>query len=303
MMLPICITRGWLSVGGETVAVPILIGMLFTFGTVVLLFSAVSLMRNEVRGFLAGAVLMGTPLFIIHGARQHADIPLAFFILATVVLICLQDRLKGNSMAPIVLAGITGGLAAWTKNEGLLFLVAVVMARFATALLRRDLRAGLSEAGCFLAGLTPVLAIIICFKMQFAPPNDLAIGHDLSGLAVPSRYYCIAKEFLRRAFTFGRWQELGPVPFNPMPLLLGYLLCFGVSLRKSEFTGVITSCLALSLLLAGYFVVYLLTPIDLKTHLETSCDRLFLQIWPALVFLCFMAIPSPMKQVASETSH
>ena len=296
MMLPLSVSRGWRAAGVESLAVPILIGLFFTFGSVLLLFSALSFLRNEVRGFLATAVLMGTPFFIIHGARQCADVPLAFFILATIVLFCLHDRLATRSFAPMALAGVTCGLAAWTKNEGLLFLACVILARFATVSLKRGWRAWLSEMPCFLAGLVPVLAIVISFKVLFAPPNDLRLGHDLIGLVTPSRYYYIAREFARQAFIFGRWQEFGPVPFNPVPLLVGCLFCFGISLRTTESEGTITSFLALILTLAGYFCVYLLTPHDLASHMKTSCDRLFLQLWPSFIFICFMALPSPIRQ-------
>ena len=37
-------------------------------------------------------VLMGTPFFVTMGAAQFADIPLAFFILTTLVMLFLQAR-------------------------------------------------------------------------------------------------------------------------------------------------------------------------------------------------------------------
>ena len=296
LMLPLSVARGWQAVGVETAAAPIAIGIFFTFGTVLLLFSALSFLRNPVRGFVAGAVLLGTPFFILHGARQLADVPLGFFILAATVLFCLQDRLTARSFAPVALAGAACGLAGWTKNEGLLFLGCMVLARWATVTLKRGWRSWLSEAPYFLAGLVPILAIVICFKARYAPPNDLHLGQNLAGLATPSRYWYIAKEFARQALTFGHWQEFGPVPLSPVPLLAGYWLCRGISLRREETEGVATSFLALVLTLAGYFCVYLLTPLDLATHVRTSCDRLFLQLWPSLIFLCFMALPSPVAQ-------
>jgi hypothetical protein len=302
LMLPLSVARGWRAAGVETAAVPIAIGISFTFGSVLLLFSALSFLRNPVRGFLASAVLMGTPFFIIHGARQLADVPLAFFILAAAVLFCLQDRLAVRSFAPVAMAGVACGLAAWTKNEGILFLACIFVARWVTVTLTRGWRSWLSETARFLAGLLPVLAVLICFKLCFAGPNDLQLGRHLAGLATPSRYYYIAKEFARQALTFGRWQEFGPVPFNPVPLLAGYLFCFGISLRQREVAGVATSFLALILTLAGYFCVFLLTPHDLAFQVTTACDRLFLQLWPSFLFICFLALPSPIVQAQSQKS-
>ena len=129
------------------------------------------------------------------------------------------------------------------------------------------------------------------------------LGRDLTGLATPSRYYYIAKEFARQAFTFGKWQEFGPVPFNPVPLLAGYFFCFGISLRPREKVGAAASVLALALTLGGYFCVYLLTPHALALQMMSSCDRLFLQLWPSIVFICFMALPSPTGQAPIPKSE
>ncbi len=41
-------------------------------------------------------------------------------------------------------------------------------------------------------------------------------------------------------------------------------------------------------MLIGYFFVYVLTPLDLAYHLATSLNRLFLQLWPGVIFLFFM---------------
>ncbi|MEK6534682.1 MAG: hypothetical protein AABZ40_03350, partial [Thermodesulfobacteriota bacterium] len=49
----------------------------------------------------------------------------------------------------------------------------------------------------------------------------------------------------------------------------------------------------LLLILAGYFFVYVTTPLDLGYHLATSLNRLFLQLWPSVIFLFFMAAGAP----------
>jgi len=51
------------------------------------------------------------------------------------------------------------------------------------------------------------------------------------------------------------------------------------------------SRIALTLTLAGYFLIYLITPYDLYWHLRFSLNRLFLQLWPAVIFLFFLRNP------------
>jgi hypothetical protein len=45
--------------------------------------------------------------------------------------------------------------------------------------------------------------------------------------------------------------------------------------------------------LAGYFFVYVMTPLDLGYHLATSLNRFFLQLWPSVIFLFFMTAGAP----------
>ena len=46
-------------------------------------------------------------------------------------------------------------------------------------------------------------------------------------------------------------------------------------------------------MLVGYFFVYVLTPLDLDYHLMTSLNRLFLQLWPSVIFVVFMIAGPP----------
>ncbi len=41
-------------------------------------------------------------------------------------------------------------------------------------------------------------------------------------------------------------------------------------------------------MLIGYFLAYVFSPHDILWHLETSCNRLFLQLWPAAIFAFFV---------------
>jgi hypothetical protein len=119
------VARSWIYTGTETQDVPVGIAALFTFATVGLLTAALSALAGRDKAVLAGIVLLGTTSFIKLGAAQYADMPIAFFFLASIVLACMQDRLP---MSGAVLLGISAALAAWTKNEGLLFFALLLIA-------------------------------------------------------------------------------------------------------------------------------------------------------------------------------
>ncbi|NQT90926.1 MAG: glycosyltransferase family 39 protein [Candidatus Omnitrophica bacterium] len=290
LLLPAAVVRSWRYIGHEAQAVPMAISILFCFAITGLLFSSVSGLRSRNQGFLAAMVLLATPLFVASGAAQYADLPLSFFFLATIVLLCLYDR-SGDNRTLLILAGLTAGLSAWAKNEGILFMLSVVIARAISVVTQKGWRDFFRQMRSFITGLIPVLIILVCFKVKLAPANDLfppgtdyniILGRVLDG----SRYLMILKAFWLEVIHFGA------AGFSIILLLLMYLLFMGGEVKKKG-AGVITSVLILSMMAAGYFAIYLITPRMLAWHLRSSFDRLILQLWPVFIFVYFMIIKTP----------
>jgi len=50
---------------------------------------------------------------------------------------------------------------------------------------------------------------------------------------------------------------------------------------------------ALLLIFAGYYIAYLTSQRELQWHLGTSCSRLLIQLWPAMLLLIFTATSEP----------
>ncbi len=298
LLIPATIARSWMYIGNATVIVPVLVAMLFTFATVLLMFSSLSIFRGRSQGFLAGLVLLGTPFFVTHGASQYVDVPLGFFLLATMVLIVLHDR-SGNSHPLIALAGMMAGLSSWTKNEGLLFVVAIIASLFAVTIPLKEWRSCLKSMLSFSIGLLPVLAIVIYFKMNFAPTNDLVAGQNLRDtilrLADASRYIEVAKAFVAESFYFGNWSHA----VNTPALLAFYPLILGIDIAKENRSSVAVCLLALIFVAIGYFFIYVTTPHRLSWHLSDSLNRLLLQLWPSFVFIYFMIVRPPGKAILS----
>ncbi len=96
LLLPLSIVRSWRYMGGESLYASILPAFLFTFITVGLIWAALSILRGRNQGYLGGLVLMGSPFFIVLGASQFADIPLAFFFLLTFVFIFFMTEFSEN---------------------------------------------------------------------------------------------------------------------------------------------------------------------------------------------------------------
>jgi hypothetical protein len=295
LLLPAAIAHFWTSAGRETPAVPAIIGLIFTFATVGLLFAALDMLAGRTSALLGGMALLCSPFFIELGTWQYADVPLSFFVLATLVLFHLSDN---STLQPrmvsgvLILAGFAAACAAWTKNEGILFLCAILFARIFVRF--RQARSVMVENANHplrllpaLYALIPVMCVVFFFKHSIAPPGDLfsdrpALFHKLGEAwryGVVLKWY--GKEFLR----FGHWLLI------PIPILM---LALCLTMRKRAVApvdaSVRSSAIALSLTVAGYFFIYLITPYDLYWHLRFSLARLFIQVWPGAILVFFLML-------------
>jgi 4-amino-4-deoxy-L-arabinose transferase-like glycosyltransferase len=231
-------------------------------------------------------ILLATPFFLRHATALYADVPLAFFFLATVVCLALDDRAGGTTPRFAMLAGFSAGLAMWTKNEGLLFTGCVIAGIVATGP-----RAGWPETRRRLlnvgAGLSLPLLVVVAFKLTLAPPNDLlstlGVDRTLGRLTDSTRYIIVLRAYLVHLATFGANGLPGAV--WPLAVFAGALGWHPVERRRS-WAGAVA--IALGLLLAGHFMVFVSMADELARLLASSLERLLLQLWPSALFLGFM---------------
>ena len=185
------------------------------------------------------------------------------------------------------MAGLAAALAAWTKNEGVMFLTIVPIVRTFLAWRRAGGRAVLRETGAFLAGAVPVVAVVVLFKASVAAENDIVAGQSwhtlLPRLTDISRIAFILKSFLGSLWHVGK----ALVVLLPLAWLL-------VAARPDRHRGVLPGLVCvLGAMLAGYLFVYMTTPHDLAWHVHTSIDRLLIQLWPSMLLAAFLYLGDP----------
>ncbi len=291
LMVQSLVVRSWLYAGRETLCGPALVAAAFTFGTVALLVAALAALRNTSQGLLAGLVLLSTPFFIIHGTSLYGDVPIGFFFLATVVCLALDGRYGGATRRFAVLAGAAAGLAMWTKNEGLMFVPAMCAGILVSGTFS-GWPAARRRLVAFGMGLFPMLLVAASFKLRLAPRNDLlatlGIERTIGWITDPRRYFLTLREYVAHLATFGN-NGLGSATW----LLLAYFLAMGIGRREVDRVWTRMTAVALALMLAGHYVVFVAMAYDLPRLLNSSLDRLLLQLWPSALFLLFMAVRTP----------
>ena len=288
LLVPAFIAGAWKLLGSETQAVPIALACIFSFGIAGLITASLATLRGTGQGLLAGVALAATPVIYVQGAMQCADVPLAFFVLATLAAMAMAEHFRQSGYA--VLAGASAALAAWTKNEGLLWLAAFLLARLIVA--RRRL------LGPFLAGVTPVLAVILLFKARVATSSDIFGAAGRAGMVArfldTSRYVLIVHEATKHAWDFG------PLLVSPFLIVAAYLALVGIQRDDRDRAMRRTSTLALVFIAGGYFATYVVHPNPLAWELDCSANRLLLQIWPGIVFSVFLAARAPQRELGDK---
>ncbi|HYP08839.1 MAG TPA: hypothetical protein VER03_21585 [Bryobacteraceae bacterium] len=268
MLLSSFIGRGWAYAGAFDSAVPILTSFLFFLGMICIGVGALAMARSASLAWAFGLVLAASPSLLHEVPAQYADIPLAYFFVAAVAMMLVERP---------VLAGIFAGLATFTKNEGVAFLVVVAVAVLLTA--RKQILP-------LLAGAAPAALVTAIFKLVLAAgvePSHMGSANTGQIGTILSAY---SSEFL----------NLGAGWYHPLLPVAALAVLWGIDKRfqRPAFTalGIAVAMLAI------YFGVILFTRDDVTWQLGTALTRLYVQVWPTALFGCIFLLRSPDEKSA-----
>ena len=310
LLLALNVTSGWETLGTESAYVQMIQSALFALAALGIFVSALASLKSVGQASLGLIVLWGTPTLVNEGAREMADLPVAFFILATVILIYFYFVHK--KLILIVLAGLTAGLAAWTKNEGTLFVVGVVVAIVVAFMFENvheekkknfvvNFKNNVWPALLrFALGLVFPFAITLFFKLFLAPPSDVLRGTETATqkILTISRHLEILQFMGREFWIFGGWNLLGIIP-----VLIIYFLLFRLPVVKELRPAYLAGITIVAVQLLGDYGVYLITPYDLTWHLSYSIERIVLQVFPIIAFLILCASRTPEEIFQGSPKH
>ncbi|PYU90908.1 MAG: hypothetical protein DMG08_16640 [Acidobacteria bacterium] len=281
LLTPSLTARLWRYAGEEAPEAGSLLGIMFALSGVAVLLATLSQLRDIQLALLMALMLIGTPYYLERGVSQYADVPLAVFTISTIALICLHLEREPDRFGPLVLAGFTAGCAGWTKNEGLLFILATCIVLLLPVF--RNPAVTFRRFASFSLGLLLPLAVISYFKLAIAPPydliEDLRYQEAIQRITSIDRHAVILKSLARSAWFFGAWA------MQPMIPLFAFIALRGAGRRVFRSYGGFAGLLILGIVLAGYYAVYLITPIPLQVHLDSSLNRLLIHLWPSFLLV------------------
>jgi hypothetical protein len=281
LLIPLSVAGGWNTLGREVLRVPSILSILFLFGLAGIVYMTTAYLRSSSQAALALILLLATPGLLLYSTFQTADVPLTYFFVGSVSLFVLGANERNKSL--LFLSGIMAGLAAWTKNEGIPFVLIMLFC----ALLVFGFRNVLAKF--LLAGMAFPLATVILFKIFLSANNDLftqnPLSEILSKLLDPERYLQILTHLISELIRLGDW------PISIVVVLLAYGAIMGV--RKSSTLAERISWLIPTLQFLVYLFIYVITPRDLEWHLNYSMSRLLMHIFPLGLLSFFLLVNTP----------
>jgi hypothetical protein len=290
LMVSLNIVSGWVMLQQDSTRVQMAVTALFTLVLPGILFSGLALLKDAKQAALATIVVLSSPLILNDGVSQQADIPVAGFVLASLVLTALFFKTQAGNL--LFLAGLTTSLTAWAKNEGFLFIFVSAVLIVVFLAVQKQMR----FIKNYLIGAGIPLLVILLYKFSLPVSNDLFARNDLVQLLDWNRYVYILQSMFQVIASLGSWPLISLPAVLFIYAMLAWFDCSDSVILK--FVG-----LALLGQLAGYFVIYLLTPHGLTWHVGTSLGRLFLQLFPAGLFLFFYATKPPDFNLSKGWNH
>ena len=278
--LSLNVAWGWLILNNETTRIPISVAFYTLVSPAFILWGAIKIWKGPINATLASTVYL-TSANLIWSVGQLADTLISLYILSAVVM--FYFHLRSSNYKILIIAGLLTGFSAWIKNEGILFIVTMLVIYSLMALKQTTHWKNIKwlSIGIFLPSI-----LLVIYKLTIDVPSDLFKDNNsfIAQILDIQRWWTIGIKFLFYILRYANW------PVSAILVLLIYIFLVGID--RSEYKRGTWLFLIIAGQFAGYFGIYLVTPHELDWHIYTSMERLISHIFPALIFWVFTITPS-----------
>ena len=279
LLVSASVARLWAYAGAELTLVPAMLSLAFGAASVAAVMAALDLRRA--RAWMAGAVLLAPGTFVQLAAAQTSDLPVGLFVVTTLIVLRNGDwGAAADAHGALFLAGVAGGLAAWTKNEGLL-LWCIATSFVAFVAWRRG---RIRPVAWWAAGAALALLTVAWLKLAVAPVPPPYLEDQTFAMLV-ERFLSPQRHAIVGGLAWQYWIRWGgPWASGALPLAMVAAAVAACTPGGRPVRGVVA---IVALMMAGYYAMWLLSPLDTVWLITTTFDRLLLQLWPAIVLAAF----------------
>ena len=275
LLLPNSIAWGWQVLGTESLLWGPAVAFGFYVSCAFLLVWYLAEHVSAATGWMAGAFFALLSPYWFWTLQQYADVPAAFFLTAGGLVLVTAFRTGDKKL--FGLAGLMAGFAAWTKNEGLAFIVWTGLI-LAGVCLKRYLKKMphpfMPLVRTLLGAALPLVAVLILKIFLGTSGDDFESKRTIANYI--HLFFSGGSRFLTTLGAFWTFTAL-PDIWNNLWRLFVVAICFlpfKGSRREGGYDWVIF--VLILLINFGYFLAIYLTPGDLPWQIQTALSRLIL---------------------------
>jgi hypothetical protein len=281
------VARLWAYAGAELTFVPALLSGVYGATALAVVMGTLNVART--RAWVAGSVLAAPFAFSHLMAAQTADLPMSMLVVGSLAMLRQDDprvwRDSQRARSALLLAGLLASLALWTKNEGAVFLAASALLVAWIALRHGHAR----DMVWWVVGAAPVLAMVAWFKLVLTAGASIVYAPSTTAAALgyltsPDRHERILGLMWPLFQSWG-----GPWAHWSLAAVMAGALGLALTPVGRSGRGVLAVVAAM---LIGYYGAYVVTSMELVQLVNTTYERLVMQVWPALV-LAALSVGEP----------
>jgi hypothetical protein len=281
--IPLAETFIYLSIGSLNDQLVKALFPLFFTGILCLMYYAVRRFSTKVYALLFTFIIATIPQVNANAANGYLDLALGFYYFASALFLFRWVNGRDDT-ASLAVSACLAGLAAWTKNEGLMYCVinmCVVVGVIVLGRKKISVR-DFTQAALYLLILAVICAPWILVKASANIANDeidLANLNPVNLLKQAHKIMPVLYEFQKQFFGPKKWLILWPAAAAVILLRL-----------KKAFSGTVERCIFISLVMAvsGYALFYMISYVDVGFFTSKTWARFLLHFLPLVVY--WMAI-------------
>ncbi len=279
LLLPLLNLWSWIFLDHPNNLGPMIVTVLFTLLNIGLLFSGLKYLTKNNSSLLAGFLMFSSPFYTTLAISQYCDIVLSYFLLAG--LCCFTLALHERRESFFILAGLFTGFLSFTKPEGMI--AAVLLLMLGTGILGWEKRnLARRELGLFLGSAVMAFLPTIVFKFLYSPGNQTFIN-GLFSKTKPINLFRIqfTMAFFMAELMAAKWNGLWAV--LSAGLIFSGRKCFEKRIRIFPlflffYLGIII------------FYYWLNTYFEIRWWLQVTLNRILFSLIPAFIFWIFYSL-------------
>jgi len=281
--IPLAEVFVYLSLGNLNDQLVKIIFPLYFVGILCVLYFAMRRFAGRTYALAFTFILASIPQFNAYAANAYLELPLAFYcLLSALFLFGYLENMKDTRA--LVMSAAMAALAAWTKNEGLMYCVInTFLVFFFTVAKRKDLTIkDIYRPFLYLAVILIVLSPWMFIKARYHISSDeinLANLNPAYLLKQVPKLGSIFYEFQKQFFGPKKWNILWPAV-----LFILIVNWKKVSSGVQKYAGI-----SILLAISGYILFYMISYVDVAFFASKTWARFLLHFLPVVIlWLAYM---------------